>query len=182
MTLTPDMEIWQLWPSLYGEDVTQLPQVLAPVDGDTIKILWPFPLNMLDTVRLLELDAPERGHNGWAASRLALLGLLTGEQVMFKSVWWTPIRRGRYNRILAYAWVRGHDVGQRLIADGYAWPYTKFGVGPMAKTYAMAYAEALDHGRGLWKDYDQPGDTNRKRSPVPHRRQAGTLIPPCNPN
>ena len=62
--------------------------------------------------------------------------------------------RDRYGRVVAGIEVGGDDLGQRLVADGLAWHYTRYS---NDTGLADAESDARAAGRGLWAD----------REPVP---------------
>lgn len=180
MKLTQDQTVWRLWPDLDHTTTPALPLCLHAVDGDTLNVLWPAPLDMFDKIRLLELDAPEQGCNGWKEARIHLNSLTHGHNLTYHAPWIQPVYRGRYNRVLAYVYADRHDIGLRMIANGFAWPYHKFGYGPQSRPYRDAFDTALRERRGLWKLHDPPQDPLSKRGPTVRSPAARSGDPTCN--
>lgn len=126
-------------------------------DGDTLTLGG-------ERIRLFGIDAPERGQRcgaGWACGDAAtdrLRALVAG----------APLRctlrdRDRYGRAVATCTAGGVDVGERLVAEGLARAYTRYG-----KDYAATEARARLERIGLW----------RGRTQAPWDYRAGRETPP----
>ncbi len=80
-------------------------------DGDTLR------LANGEAVRLVGIDAPERGVCGYEEAAELLTRLTLGERVTLSA----PVRdRDRYDRLLRYVDVAGQDAGGELIRSGLA--------------------------------------------------------------
>jgi len=116
-------------------------RVVAVHDGDTITVL---AAGRDLRVRLVGIDAPERGQPFANASRHALEALVAGRDVLV-------VERGRdgYGRVLGRVLVGQIDVNAAQVRAGYAWVYRRF----MQDAQLIALeAEAKAAGRGLWRD------------------------------
>lgn len=120
-------------------------------DGDTITIVdhtgaW-------HRIRLLGIDAPERGQDYTRTSRDHLVSLIAGKMA---SVYWR--RRDSYGRILGRVFVAGEDVGLAQVHAGMAWYDDRHAreLGPQQhQRYAAAQTQAQAARAGLWI-YRQP--------------------------
>jgi len=141
--------------------------VTRVIDGDTIEVA--FPNGETDTVRLLGVDAPEtsresvtpdefegipdtsagRDHlHAWGqnAARYAA-ETLAGETVRIETDERAD-RRGGFGRLLAYVYLDGENVNERLLANGYARLYdSRF---TMRDAFRDAERDAREGGVGLW--------------------------------
>ena len=119
-------------------------EVSYVLDGDTIEVTLD---GTEERVRLIGIDAPERGDCYADESRELLRELVAGRDVRLER----DVRdRDRYDRLLRYVFVDGRHVNRELVAAGAA----------MAKEYppdtaradelAAAEEEARGAGRGLW--------------------------------
>jgi endonuclease YncB( thermonuclease family) len=123
-------------------------------DGDTIRIGEA-------RIRLKGVDAPEmdqrcsrsgRAYACGETARRALIDLVSGETVRCRAA-----GRDRYRRILARCTVRGHDIGARMVEDGWAVSY--------GRDYDSEEARARDRSVGLWEgEFQRPQDWRRENS------------------
>lgn len=120
-------------------------------DGDTI---W------LDTaergklnIRLSGADTPETGQAYWKAARGYLRSLVARQKV---TAW--CYKRDRYEREVCHVRIGNRDVGEALIAEGYAWYAVQF-AGELTEDQRRAYRAAEDQARArrlaLWLE-DEP--------------------------
>jgi len=121
-------------------------RVVKVHDGDTVTVLSG---GVERRVRLVGIDAPERGQPYASAARRGLAARVGGRVVRV-------IERGTdsYGRTLGRVLVAGKDANAAQIRDGYAWVYRRFENDP---ALIAQEAEAKAAGRGLWRD----------REPVP---------------
>ena len=101
-------------------------------------------------VRLFGIDTPEFGQpcdggekGGWACGAAAdrLRALIAGHAVHC-----LPRDRDRYGRLVATCSAGGVDLGSRLVAEGLARAYTRFG-----DDYAAVERQAKTEQIGLWR-------------------------------
>ena len=114
-------------------------------DGDTLRIGGV-------KIRLFGVDAPERSQTcglaaeggGWdcGAAAAARLGVLAAAG----PVTCVPRDTDRYGRVVATCTAAGVDLGARLVAEGLARAYVRYG-----DDYAAAEARAKAEGVGLWR-------------------------------
>ena len=96
------------------------------VDGDTIRAIVD---GNSERIRLLGIDTPEIGRDGTPDERCArearqfLADSMTDATVTLSTDPHSP-ERDQYDRILAYVEVDGVDVGQTMLAEGFADLYT----------------------------------------------------------
>ena len=118
------------------------------VDGDTLDVR--LTGGRRERVRLIGIDTPERG-TCYAANATAAASRLAGGRAVVLRGDATQDSRDRYGRVLAYVWVDGrHDLGHRLVREGYAAVYVYDR--PFARLAAYRGAEALARRlpRSLW--------------------------------
>jgi endonuclease YncB( thermonuclease family) len=114
------------------------------VDGDTIIVAG-------ERVRLHGIDAPELNQTFWcmgqtlpcgAMAMAALEALTAGVKLRCE-----PVERDRHGRLVAKCFSpSGIDVGQRLVAAGWALAYRQFSM-----DYVDAEEEARKAKRGMWR-------------------------------
>jgi micrococcal nuclease len=102
-------------------------------------------------VRLLQIDAPERGECHYEPSARALRRLArSGQEVRLEA---DPVldQTDRYGRLLRYLHVRGRNVNIALVAQGAAAPYLFRGErGRYARALLRAARAARADRRGFW--------------------------------
>ena len=139
-----------------------LHQVLAVVDGDTVKIetaagLIPVRIIGIDTPETVHPSRPVEPFGPEASSRAK--ELLEGKTVTIQydtnpshETW------GKYGRLLVYLKLPdGRDYGMVVVREGLARAYTKYPFSRSAE-YVRAEQEAREAGRGLWaKESDDCG-------------------------
>jgi endonuclease YncB( thermonuclease family) len=124
-------------------------------------------------VRLVGIDAPERGQPHGSSARRGLAARVGGRVVQV-------IERGTdsYGRTLGRVLVAGSDANAAQVRDGYAWVYRRFENDPALTVHE---AEAKAAGRGLWRDPEPlPPWVWRERHPpkaaAPGARSPGAAI------
>ncbi|NND84447.1 MAG: hypothetical protein HKN46_04800 [Acidimicrobiia bacterium] len=121
-------------------------KVVEVVDGDTLIVLHD---GEEVSVRLIGINAPERGECGYEEATEALAGLASeGFVALIIDVTDTD----EFGRLLRYVTVLGSDLGKRLVADGLAVARRYPPDTARAEEYADAEKEARDAGLGLWAD------------------------------
>lgn len=96
--------------------------VVAVSDGDTLKIRCGQPGSYEQvTVRLAEIDAPEKGQPFGNRSRLSLGSLCFGSMA-----WVQPASKDRYGRTVARVQCRGKDASLEQTRAGMAWAFTRY--------------------------------------------------------
>lgn len=116
-------------------------RVVAVHDGDTITVL---AAGRDIRVRLVGIDAPERGQPFSNAARHALEAQVAGRDVRV-------VERGRdgYGRLLGRVYAGAVDVNAEQVRAGYAWVFRRFSADA---TLLALEAEAKAAQRGLWRE------------------------------
>lgn len=119
--------------------------VVGVSDGDTIKVRCGNPGGYEQvTIRLAEIDAPEKGQAFGQRSKQSLSSLCFGELATVK-----PQTLDRYGRTVARVECRGEDASSEQARTGMAWFFTRYG-----KDAGIRALEGLARGSraGLWAD------------------------------
>ena len=119
--------------------------VLSITDGDTLKAQVN---SQVITIRLAEIDAPERDQPFGKNAHAALEQLVAG-----KKLWITVIDIDRYDRQVAQLMTQGsnQDVNAALVSAGYAWVYRQYPHRPLLLSLETA---AREKRVGLWSGKD----------------------------
>lgn len=109
-------------------------KLVRVIDGDTL-IAESTCCQAWERVRLLCIDAPERGEPGFAESREHLARLIAGESFRLEH---DPAhdQRDRWGRRLAYLLIDTRNINAEMIAAGHARLYLDYG-GP-SSSYSKA--------------------------------------------
>lgn len=133
-------------------------KVLSVTDGDTFRIDYK---GVSTPVRMIGIDTPEVNHPsepvqcyGKEASDKTK-ELLTGQEVVLEQ---DVSETDRYGRILAYVWLNGELINEKLVKEGYAFSSSY----PPDVKYQERFNEAEKYARtnnlGLWADDTCDGD------------------------
>lgn len=121
--------------------------VVAVTDGDTLKVRCGDPGAYEQvTIRLAEIDAPERAQAFGQRSKSALSELCFGEVAGIK-----PVTLDRYGRTVGHVRCKDQDASAEQVRRGMAWAYTKYLTDPAIKPLENA---ARAGRAGLWADPD----------------------------
>jgi endonuclease YncB( thermonuclease family) len=120
-------------------------KVLEVIDGDTIVVEW---RGRTEHVRLLRVNAPERGQPGFHEAK-ALLERLTKDMTVALE-FERPGERDRYARLLCYVFAEGSHVNLEVVRAGCSPFWTKYGDGRYALAFRLAEMEARAKRAGLW--------------------------------
>jgi micrococcal nuclease len=136
-------------------------KVVAISDGDTIIIRPEQGASV--KVRLIGIDAPERGQAFGTRARQELGELVAGQVVEVIGT-----EKDRYGRLLGDVRHDGRSINLDLIRRGMAWAYVEYDPPP---EYVAAEDAARAARRGLWSD----------KSPIPpwtyrRNRRAGSPV------
>jgi len=91
-------------------------KVVRVADGDTFTLMT--AENRQERIRLVDIDAPERGQDFSEKSRLYLSELLAGKTVRVEYK-----NRDMYGRILGVVYADGKNVNEEMVRQGLAWEY-----------------------------------------------------------
>lgn len=133
-------------------------------------------------VRVIGIDAPESCQPGGAEATVALVN-----RVQFKTVQLRTRARDDYGRLLAVVTLDGSDVGQWMVANGYAWSYHstrprtgkagQIGQSTYLGPYGAEETQARAAGRGLWAigpgSMIEPRIFRKTHRACPHGRARG---------
>lgn len=116
------------------------------IDGDTVKIVYEGEIR---SVRLLNIDAPERGADGYGQAREALKLIIGGRGVRLE---WKNDEPATdvFGRLLAYVWVEDSD-GREICANiemvrlGHSEYWTKYGNGRHKRLFEEAEGSGNCH-------------------------------------
>jgi len=130
-------------------------RVIGVKDGDTVVLLTAAKTEI--TVRLSEIDAPERKQAFGTVSRTFLSNLIFGKEVRLEK-----LGNDRYGRTLGFIYLRnGTNVNLEMVKNGMAWQYVKYSKSAVLK---KEQASAKSMKVGLWRDaYPVPPWEFRRR-------------------
>lgn len=114
-------------------------RVISITDGDTIDVLVD---RQPMTIRLAEIDAPERRQPWGTRSRQALGDLIAGETVEIM-----PTDEDRWQRVVGRVYLDGRDINLAMVELGAAWAFLRYQTDPQ---FSTAEEEAREASRGLW--------------------------------
>lgn len=162
--------------------------VARVIDGDTIEV--DFRGSIID-VRLIGVDTPEMVHPsepvecyGPAASKFTRRAL-EGERVRLE---FDIEREDRFGRTLAYVWLNGRLLNQRLVREGFANVSTFPPNVKYVERFLAAQRDARSQDRGLWGscfEVELPGDDGGSGGGGGNCDKAsypGVCIPPYPPD
>jgi micrococcal nuclease len=156
--------------------------VMHVVDGDTIDVL--LTSGKRERIRLIGIDAPERGACYSAKATARMRALAQSQKVVLKGDA-TQATRDRYKRLLAYVWLPGgKDLGYQLVAGGFAKVYVYDRAFRRLSAYRNAESSAKGSTAGQWKACAAPAPTPPPAPAPPPAPPAGNCHPsysPCLP-
>jgi micrococcal nuclease len=126
------------------------------IDGDTLIVrdtrrLWGLPARRL-TVRLLNVNTPERRQFGHAEATATLRRLTSGRRLTLRVERPSAqrARDDRYDRLLAYVFDGPVNVNVEVVRSGWSRYWTRYGPGRFPEAFRQAEDEARSGRRGLW--------------------------------
>jgi endonuclease YncB( thermonuclease family) len=129
-----------------GQELTGRASV---IDADTIEIHG-------RRIRLHGVDAPEKGQEcflsdgtPWRGGQRGALAL--AEFIAVSPVTCQPVDTDRYGRVVANCHVRGRDIEEWLVSEGWAMAYRRY-----SSHYIGAEQVAKNAKRGIWAGTVQP--------------------------
>jgi endonuclease YncB( thermonuclease family) len=129
--------------SWFSSQSNEFLRVVGVKDGDTVVLLTAAKEEI--TVRLSEIDAPERKQAFGTVSRTFLSNLIFGKEVKLEK-----LGKDRYGRTLGFIYLRnGTNVNVEMVKNGMAWQYEKYSKSTILK---KAQASAKSMKAGLWRD------------------------------
>lgn len=153
---------WILKPSPF-QSHDNLYQITDIIDGDTFK------LKDGTRVRILGIDAPEKGECYYQEAREALKGLIQNKIVKIEK---DITDKDTYGRLLRHVFLVNteHDnilVSDYLVSQGFAFDYYIPPDTRYRELLVQAREEAKRKNFGLWKDCDYPEDNLRSQDEQP---------------
>jgi endonuclease YncB( thermonuclease family) len=119
--------------------------VVAISDGDTLKARCGEPGSYQQiTIRLAEIDAPEKGQPFGQRSKQALSNLCFGVEATIR-----PATLDRYGRTVARVECRGQDASLEQLRQGMAWRFVRYSRDAAVQPLEDAARRART---GLWAD------------------------------
>ena len=97
------------------------------IDGDTLAIHYRSPAPVVERLRLLGVDTPERGEPGYEEAAAALARLIGRGPVRIEFDTPGKVERDRYGRLLVYLYAGGKCINVELIRQGHSRHVTKHG-------------------------------------------------------
>lgn len=119
-------------------------RVVGVTDGDTITVLD--ERNQQHTIRLAEIDAPERGQPWGDKAKQTLSALVFSKAVSIQQT-----DTDRYGRVVARVFADGQDVNRAMVEQGAAWAYREY---LTDQTLNATETRARDARKGLWSMND----------------------------
>jgi len=130
-------------PTVLAELLVLALTVVGVTDGDTLVVA---DGERKVTLRLAEIDAPERTQPYSQVARRNLVDLCTSA----KSVRFESVTTDRYGRTVAHVWCDAVHINWRQVEDGLAWCFTKYLQTP--DTCLPLERAARADRRGLWRE------------------------------
>lgn len=149
-------------------------RVVGITDGDTLTVLD--ERNQQHTIRLAEIDAPERRQPWGDRSRQHLSALAFGKTVSIQQT-----DTDRYGRTVAHVFANGENINRSMVRDGDAWAYREY---LTDQTLLSTEARARQARSGLWSLSDAetvPPWQWRRGLRVAQLEANTATAPPANP-
>lgn len=155
--------------------------VVKVSDGDTITV------NSDETklkVRLYGIDAPETEKENRRTGIVTKEGQPYGEEswkalegkVSNQYVRLDIVDIDKYHRLVSMVWMGNRNINKEMVAEGWAWAYTKYLKGPYASEFIREEEHARNQRFGLWQQYNpQPPWDFRKRNAAQRHHKRGEL-------
>lgn len=145
-------------------------RVIKVFDGDTIRVSG---LDLVFTVRLAGIDAPEIGYGGRPSqpfsrkSQKHLDKLVAGKLITLKSH-----GIGGYNRQLAEIFLEGRNINLEMIRAGLAEVYRgRLPKGLDGEAYRMAESRSKAQEKGMWRQGGQYESPRKWRKDHPRKKK-----------
>ena len=120
----------------------QKAKVIGVKDGDTIVVL--LKNNETQTLRLAEIDCPEKSQSfGMKAKQF------TSSQVYGKYITFRTVTKDRYDREIAKVYYDGKYLSEEIVKVGFAWFYRRYSSN---KKLDSLEHEAKRNKLGIWSD------------------------------
>lgn len=125
--------------------------IIRVKDGDTYEAITRSKDTI--TIRLADVDTPEKGQPYGKEAKEAVIKLLLNKNVTLQKRY-AESSTDRNGRVIAYLYTSGGiDIGRKLLELGLAWNYTKFSeTGEKYEEYTKTENTAKKNRIGLWFD------------------------------
>lgn len=153
-----------------GVPTTDEVTVASVADGDTIEVTR--NSGESESVRLVGINAPERGACHFAEAREYLTGEILGDRVLLETV-----GIDRFGRILAFVSRGDTNMNESLVSRGHAIALTPDEGTLASRQLLLAEKEAAEADRGLWAD-----DACGAEGPIPPVRITEFRFDPEGPD
>jgi micrococcal nuclease len=114
-------------------------RALRVFDGDTLDVRCGA---VVERVRLLRIDTPERDERGYAAARRALHELVRGKRLRLEPENLGGFERDVHGRLLAYVYAEGVLANVEMVRQGWSRFYVRYGRGRLADAFEQAERDA----------------------------------------
>lgn len=133
--------------------------IVAIADGDTLTARCDVPEGKVNiTVRVAEIDAPEKGQAFGSRSRQHLAELCHGKPAIV-----SPRTKDRYGRTVARVECDGIDASAEQVRAGLAWVFDRY---VTDRTLYAVQDAARAAQRGLWADADPVPPWDWRKAPA----------------
>lgn len=120
-------------------------------DGDTLVArMEGGEVERNETIRLLNINTPEKDQPGFDEATEALKALVRGGTIALEFAEPSVEKRDGFGRLLAFVFADGANVNVEMTRQGWSKLYTKYGKGRLHEEFVKAEAEAREAKRGLW--------------------------------
>jgi endonuclease YncB( thermonuclease family) len=120
--------------------------VTRVIDGDTIEI------ETEERVRLICIDTPERGEEGYIEASNYLQGLILNKEVKLVK---DKSETDRYGRLVRYIYVGDLFVNEKMVAEGFALAYPYNPDTTLCPQIERAEEKAKRNGIGIWSEGEE---------------------------
>lgn len=145
-------------------------RVVAVLDGDTLQCLAGLRRT---TVRLGQIDAPEKAQPFGQRAKYALAARVFGREVRLQQQ-----ETDKYGRLVARVWLGELDINRQQVQDGWAWVYRQYA---HEAAYYAAERSARAERAGLWADARPVAPWDWRRGERVGRSQPAEPAPPATP-
>ena len=131
-------------PHLSTQNTLQPPYIITKViDGDTVHING-------ESVRLICIDTPERGEEGYLEATEYLESLILNKEVILEE---DITKRDKYDRLLYYIFTKdGRFVNEIMVKEGYAEAYPYYPDTRLCPQIQEAEKQAKITGKNIWEE------------------------------
>jgi len=137
--------------TIENEEVKELFLVTRVIDGDTIEIEGG------ERVRLICMDTPERGEEGYIDAANYLQGLILNKEVRLEK---DISETDKYGRLVKYIYVGDLFVNEKMVEEGYAEAYPYNPDVTLCPQIEEAEEKAKASKKGIWAEEQEQEETS----------------------